>query len=466
MKERALALDALRGYAIITMVLSGTIAASILPAWMTHCQVPPPDLVYNPLIPGITWVDLVFPTFLFAMGAAFPFSIGKKFERGETKCKLALQAVWRSVMLTFFAIFIQHFYPWVTGDPSSVRASMLAIFCFVMLFPIYMRLPWQMPTWARYAIQYGAVAIGIAVMLSIYYPDDKPFDLHDSNIIIIILANMALFASLLYVFTIDHPKVRIAILALLFALMLGASEPGSWEEPFATYSPVTWFYNPLYLRYLFIVIPGAFAGELLVKWMKSRKENVSEATTKVTALMILGTTLAIVIVNLYCLYMRFVAINLIANILLIVFGFYALKRNCDYGKLWKSLFTIGAFMLIMGLLIEPFEDGIKKDPVNFSYVFTTAGLGFMILIFFSVLCDYFKLHKSTSFLVMSGQNPMVAYVSTSLLVMPLLKLCGIYSFFDVFMQSPWLGFLEGVLLTSLAVLVTMFFTKIKWMWRT
>lgn len=61
MNQRALALDALRGYAIITMVLSATIISSILPGWMSHAQTPPPDHIFNPEIPGITWVDLVFP---------------------------------------------------------------------------------------------------------------------------------------------------------------------------------------------------------------------------------------------------------------------------------------------------------------------------------------------------------------------------------------------------------------------
>ena len=82
MNNRALALDALRGYAIITMVLSATIVTHVLPGWMSHAQTPPPDHVFNPLLPGITWVDLVFPFFLFAMGAAFPFSIKKRAEKG------------------------------------------------------------------------------------------------------------------------------------------------------------------------------------------------------------------------------------------------------------------------------------------------------------------------------------------------------------------------------------------------
>ncbi len=41
--RRAHSLDALRGYAIMTMILAATEAFGILPAWMYHAQVPPPD---------------------------------------------------------------------------------------------------------------------------------------------------------------------------------------------------------------------------------------------------------------------------------------------------------------------------------------------------------------------------------------------------------------------------------------
>ena len=110
MKQRAYALDALRGYAIITMVLSATVVAGILPEWMYHAQTPPPTHAYQPEISGLTWVDLVFPFFLFAMGAALPFSIGSRLERGHKWWKVALDVVLRWLQLAFFAIFIQHFY--------------------------------------------------------------------------------------------------------------------------------------------------------------------------------------------------------------------------------------------------------------------------------------------------------------------------------------------------------------------
>ena len=101
-----------------------------------------------------------------------------------------------------------------------------------------------------------------------------------------------------------------------------------------------------------------------------------------------------------------------------------------------------------------------------SYLFTTAGLSFATLVFLSVLTDYFRLHRSTAFLVESGQNPMVAYVAVDLAIYPVLNLLGVTRWFGVFYQSPWLGALQGFILTSLAVAITMFFTRRKCVWRT
>lgn len=109
---------------------------------------------------------------------------------------------------------------------------------------------------------------------------------------------------------------------------------------------------------------------------------------------------------------------------------------------------------------------IKKDYATFSYFFVTSGLAFMTLIIFNIICDYFKCVRSTRFLIMSGQNPMIAYVATDLLIYPILNILGITPLLEYFYSSPWLGFLHGIILTSLTVFITMFFTRIKWYWRT
>src|SRR5271154_609810 len=88
--NRAFALDALRGLAILAMLLSGQMpfGEHVLPSWMYHAQEPPPTFQWNGSLPGISWVDLVFPFFLFSMGAAFPLALSKRMENGTSNFKL------------------------------------------------------------------------------------------------------------------------------------------------------------------------------------------------------------------------------------------------------------------------------------------------------------------------------------------------------------------------------------------
>lgn len=469
MNNRAFALDALRGYAIITMVLSATIVTHVLPAWMSHAQTPPPDHVFNPSLPGITWVDLVFPFFLFAMGAAFPFSIGKREEKGDTKLKLVYEAVKRGVQLTFFAIFIQHFYPYVLSSPQDMRSWLLAILCFAVLFPMFMRIPLRMPDWAHTLIKVSAYGVAVIMMVTTSYADGRTFSLFSSNIIILLLANMAIFGSIIYIFTMHKRWIRIGVLLLLMAILLGSTVDGSWTQAVFQFTPLPWMYRFDYLKYLLIVIPGSIAGEYLMEWMKNRQEtdNSSSPQYRKMSIVLMALTISIIVFNLYGLFTRMLTVNLLFTVVLLLIGKWIFIRPTEgIALLWKKLFNAGAYLLLLGLCLEPFQEGIKKDPATFSYFFVTSGLAFMALLFLSIVCDYFKCVRSTRFLVMSGQNPMIAYVVCDLFIMPLANIIGISSLLSYFQQNAWLGFLQGVILTGLSVLATMFFTKIKWFWRT
>lgn len=467
MNQRATSLDALRGYAILTMVLSATVVGGILPGWMYHAQTPPPTHAFNPELPGLTWVDLVFPFFLFSMGAAFPFSIGKRIERGEPLWRLSWDALKRGLQLTFFAIFIQHFYPYMLSSPQDLRAWLWAIGCFIVLFPMFMRLPFKLPVWGHIAIKWAAYAVAVVMLLTVQRVGESNFSLYTSNIIILLLANMALFGTLLYLFTRNHPWMRVGVLAILAALMLSAKVEGSWSASLAAFTPVGWMYRFDYLMYLFIVIPGSFAGELLLEWMQGvNKAEASRPSARVAHGVWIGG-LAIVLINLVCLYNRWcVACLLLSVVVWALMGLLFRKPEGATTIFWKKLWMLGGALLLLGLCIEPFQEGIKKDPATFSYFFVTSGLACMALMVLHVWCDHFHLRRSTSFLVMSGQNPMIAYVAGDLLVMPLLGMFGITSLFGVFYTNGWMGFLQGVLLTSLSLLVTIFFTKKRWFWRT
>ena len=466
--KRALSLDALRGYAILTMVLSGSLASGILPAWMYHAQRPPPTNAFDPSVFGITWVDLVFPFFLFAMGAALPFSIGSRLENGLSRWRVSFDSILRGCQLAFFAIFIEHMYPWTISVPQDYRAWFFTLAAFALMFPMFMRLPWDIPGWLRYAVKFAAFGIGVLMMLTVNYANDRTFALAYSNIIILVLANMAIFGSLAYIFTTKNKLARLAILPFVMAILLGRHTDGSWQQALFNFSPLPWMYKFYYLKYLFIVLTGSIAGEYLLEWMrKSDDATVDKKRESRTAVALLLITVALVVCNLIFLLSRMTVVNLMVTSGLLIAGYFMLKpcKSAD-AALWKKFFTAGAYLLILGLFFEAFEGGIRKDQSTYSYYFVTSGLAFMALIFFSVTVDYFRYRKSTSFLVMAGQNPMIAYVGASMAVVPMIQIAGAGPLLDMMLANPWLGFLRVVLITALVTVMTMFFTRIKWFWRT
>ena len=109
--KRIITIDILRGITIFAMILCANIGYySDLPAWMFHGQTPPPTYEFNPDVPGITWVDLVFPFFLFTMGAAFPLAMRRKLESGVSRWEVTGSLFRRWLTLTIFAIVLGNAY--------------------------------------------------------------------------------------------------------------------------------------------------------------------------------------------------------------------------------------------------------------------------------------------------------------------------------------------------------------------
>lgn len=132
----------------------------------------------------------------------------------------------------------------------------------------------------------------------------------------------------------------------------------------------------------------------------------------------------------------------------------------------KKFWAAGFYLLLLGLFFEAFEGGIKKDPSTYSYYFVTSGLAFFMLMGFWGLTGSRRGSSLNNYLSLNGRNPMVAYVAGNLLLTPVLHLTGAVRFFDSLNGNAWTGFLKGVLFTGIVSLITVFFTKRKWFWKT
>lgn len=486
MMKRADSLDALRGLTIAMMVLCGTIINWVLPVWNSHCQVPP-GVGFDPSIYGITWVDLVFPFFLFSMGAAIPFSTASRLEKGFSRGRLVWEGVWRGLKLAFFAIFIQNMYPWVISPGNYTAATWATtLTAFFVLFPLFMRLPGKQPRWLTTGLPVLGIILACTMMwlaesgrpLSEEFMATDPSQwgifnkhldsiLYKSNIIILVLANMAAFGTVIYVLTAARPLWRLAILPLLMAIILCKDAAGSWQAAVFNWSPFPWLYQFNFLKYLFVIIPGTIAGEYLREWIKNRSEAPVSGRARSNSIPVAILSFAIIVVNVTLLFGRHLTENLYISVILVVSTVMLSRMMTKGDNLMSRLTVAGGYLLILGLFFEAFEGGIRKDDSTFSYYFVTSGLAFYCMAMLVVICDVFKLRTLMAPFTYAGKNPMVAYVAPTMLIYPIMNLCGVgESAIDFWASTWWLGLLRGIVFTAIAIAVAALLAKKKIVWRT
>lgn len=461
MNKRLNSLDAFRGLAILCMVLSSSIAfGEIMPAWMFHAQTPPPTHTFNPNLPGITWVDLVFPFFLFSMGAAIPLALHKKAEELPFH-KIFAQLFSRMVLLAFFAIFTFHARAWVMEKNPSNITQLLSIAAFACLFLIYGN--WSAFVKSKLALGLKITGILLAVsFLAFYTFAYGDFSLAKSDIIIIVLANMAFFGGLIWYTTRNRPLWRIAILPFVMAVFLASKEEASINQLVFNWTPANWLYKFYYLKYLFIIIPGTFAGEWFIKESKNEK---TETASKKTLLLIAVIACILVFVNLWGLFARSLELNLLLNLLACA-CLLLLAKKVTQSPLINHMIWAGVYLLLLGLFFEAYEGGIKKDFSTYSYYFVCSGLSFLTLLAFSLIEKLGYLKAITTFLANNGKNPMIAYTAGNLLLIPLFKLTMLSTYLDAMNTSAIIGTARGIVFTGIVALITVLFTRIKFFWKT
>jgi heparan-alpha-glucosaminide N-acetyltransferase len=102
--SRILSIDALRAFVMFTMIFVNDLAGApraLVPNWMVHFS----DRHHHGES-GMTFVDLVFPGFLFIVGMSIPFALGSRLKKGESPWRLLFHVIVRAVSLLVIGIMM------------------------------------------------------------------------------------------------------------------------------------------------------------------------------------------------------------------------------------------------------------------------------------------------------------------------------------------------------------------------
>jgi uncharacterized membrane protein YeiB len=438
-RQRAISLDALRGLAIVGMMAADNVPWSGLPAWMYHGQEPPPSHDFNPKVTGITWVDLVFPFFLFSMGAAIPLAQSNR-DAERPAWVNSLLTLSRGLLLVAFAIFNQHVRPESLSNNPGRPQWEVGILGFLLALAIFGRTPSQFPRWAALALK-GVGWLGAVILLSrLHYPNpDMPgFAKERSDIIILVLATVSVFGTYAWRLTrwLDkegsltlHSIQGLAVLiSAMAAFRIAASVTGSWESLVWAWKPEEWIFSPTFLGYLIVVLPGCIAGTLLGS--QGTKSNETPVMVGLACLAVIPVTLVVLFQHANPM------VAACAGAVVVGCSLKHLSGPCRAILLW------GLLWLVIGCLLEPFEGGIKKDPYTLSYLFVASGLATFGLIGFV----RFPLRLFATV----GQNPLLAYQAVTVLI-PSLWPLALAPLFKFLPDAGWPDLLETSLKTVFLV---------------
>jgi len=459
--KRYLSLDLLRGISVFGMVFSAIVPHGVLPAWMYHMQTPPPEHIFDKTISGVTWVDLVFPIFIFCMGAAIPFAGRRRLEKGSSEY---IKEVFERFFMLWLFSYLYVFLNFSQADGWGAQLATLA--GFLALFPVYMVISNSGPKWLSSLLPYkkwfriGGMILVLALIALGHFQFGEEITIGRRGIIIFLLTFLYLFGSLAWFITRDSVKWRAGVFVLLLIFSACAMQFNFVETLSAT-----WFFNLEYFYFLLILIPGTYIGDLLQKRVSAPGGYNPIKGAKYTHLIFL-LIFSLVVWQLVALYNGYLLANFIESGIVVSVIALLIKRHLPVYT--KETF-LAIVLLFAGLFTLVVEGSISKTPCTISYCFITSSIS----IFMLMLMDYVSYHSGNGIVSFftrifsgAGSNPLMSYIAFGSLVIPIFKLTGLILIYQAAYPAgyPWIGVARAFLavLLTMALVASMSERKIFW----
>lgn len=250
--QRIASIDIFRGLNVLLMIFVNNLAeVNGLPWWTYH----------RGNVNGMTYVDMVFPGFLFLMGMAIPLSIDARRARGESKARIWLHVITRSAGLLLLGLFLANAAN-VSGRYTAISQTWWTVLGFVAIAMVWVRFPAEekRPTMARMVRYAGLGMLAVLfVMFRRVSADGQMATLDFSYWEILGLLGWAyLLVSAIYLVFGKRFRGLVAAFALLVALdvfaLLGWFDWTNWPD----------YWNPFEAGLSSMTLAGVLAAFVIV----------------------------------------------------------------------------------------------------------------------------------------------------------------------------------------------------------
>ena len=384
---RLASLDAFRGLVILTMTFVNYLGhVQNIPAWARHM---PRDA------DGYTFVDVVFPGFLFIVGVAIPLALHKRMARGESLFSLLQRVLVRSASLLLVGVIMVNL-AFFSADATGLSKSL----------------------WFLLAM------LSVVVLWSIY-PTDAPKERKRLFMGLRILASLVL-TGLLVVFRGKNSAGEVVWLQHAWWGILGMI---GWGYLVCCLAYLTCRGSSVALMGVLGFLIALFIGDThgVLDWLGPVRNFIGVGA-------VLGSTAADVMIGV-----------LVGNCFV---GDAASLRPAARARFFL-VFGLGLYMA--GMLLRPLH-GINKIEATDSYALVTGGICCLSFLLVYVLMDMGNLRRWAGPLIPVGQNALLAYLLPGLLrdLFVVIGLPGLLWQYG----SGWPGALNAGVLTILVLAIT------------
>lgn len=339
--SRILSIDIFRGITILVMVFVNDLASVTgLPWWTYH--MPPGQN-------GLTYVDVVFPAFLFIVGMSIPLAIRKRQKKGDSYFRIIYHIIVRAMSLIFLGVLIMNGRE-VDPELTGISYTFWNIAMFTGVILVWNILPEKGNKNRIYYIVSKGIGVIILVFLAFIFRRQYEgqilwFDLNNSAILGGI--GFAYFTcSLLFLFL--NRRVLYLMLSLVGLIILNVLFKTDNLHFLKTLPSVLWSVRSGALAS--ITMAGIITSEIMVS-------------------------------NQY---------------------FSRVQQKISFGILF------GIMLTVLGVLLLPF--GVAKIGSTPSWCMFSASLSLFIFVVLYIIVDRLKLLRWAGFIKPAGSNPLLTYI--------------------------------------------------------